>query len=70
VQPSLTLITDEEQMVTPLFQQIANLSKQNRNLRRTRDLLLPKFISGEIDVEKLDIKMPAENGAAVAIATV
>jgi hypothetical protein len=26
------------------------------NLRQTRDLLLPKLISGEIDVENLDIQ--------------
>jgi len=29
---------------------------QNANLRRTRDLLLPKLISGEIDVSGLDIR--------------
>ncbi len=27
----------------------------NRNLRLTRDLLLPKLISGEVDVEGLEI---------------
>lgn len=32
---------------------IRNLIFTNRNLRRTRDLLLPKLISGEIDVEKM-----------------
>ena len=26
------------------------------NLRKTRDLLLPKLISGELDVSELDIK--------------
>ena len=34
---------------------IQNLIFQNRNLRQTRDLLLPKLISGEIDVSELDI---------------
>jgi type I restriction enzyme S subunit len=29
---------------------LSNLIFRNRNLRRTRDLLLPKLISGEIDV--------------------
>ena len=29
-------------------------------LRQTRDLLLPKLISGEVDVSELDIKMPVE----------
>ncbi|MBD2184969.1 restriction endonuclease subunit S [Planktothrix sp. FACHB-1355] len=32
-----------------------NLGRKNLNLRKTRDLLLPKLISGEIDVENLDI---------------
>ena len=31
------------------------LLMKNRNLSRTRDLLLPKLISGELDVENLDI---------------
>ncbi|APR02882.1 type I restriction-modification system, specificity subunit S [Thauera chlorobenzoica] len=30
-----------------------NLQRKNRNLRATRDLLLPKLISGELDVSKL-----------------
>jgi type I restriction enzyme S subunit len=32
---------------------------KNANLRKTRDLLLPKLISGEIDVENLDINAGA-----------
>lgn len=32
-----------------------NLQQKNINLRKTRDLLLPKLISGQIDVENLDI---------------
>lgn len=37
-----------------------NLRIRNKNLRQTRDLLLPKLISGEIDVSELDIKIPQE----------
>ncbi|HNZ59112.1 MAG TPA: restriction endonuclease subunit S [Syntrophorhabdaceae bacterium] len=36
--------------------QIENLQSKIDNLRKTRDLLLPKLISGEIDVENLDIQ--------------
>ncbi|MFB2920222.1 MULTISPECIES: restriction endonuclease subunit S [Aerosakkonema] len=43
------------QHTEPLFLQIKNLTIKNNNLRHTRDLLLPKLISGEIDVENLDI---------------
>ena len=32
-----------------------SLYSKNTNLRRTRDLLLPKLISGEIDLEEIDI---------------
>jgi hypothetical protein len=40
------------------------LHAKNANLRRTRDdLLLPNLISGEVDVEKIKIRMP-ENGGA------
>jgi type I restriction enzyme S subunit len=43
-----------------LFKQELNLQIKNANLRRTRDLLLPKLISGEVDVEKLEINIPME----------
>ena len=40
----------------PLFDLELNLRLKNSNLRRTRDLLLPKLISGELNVEKLQIQ--------------
>jgi len=36
------------------------LKKKNIILRQTRDLLLPKLISGKVDVSELDIKVPEE----------
>jgi type I restriction enzyme S subunit len=47
--------------VEPIMQMVRNLSIKNNNLRQTRDLLLPKLISGEIDVSELDIHTPGEN---------
>ncbi len=41
--------------IEPIFRMIRNLKSRNNNLRQTRDLLLPKLISGELDVSKLDI---------------
>ena len=38
-----------------IFQKIEILKRRTHNLRQTRDLLLPKLISGEIDVSELDI---------------
>lgn len=43
-------------LVGPLGKQIENLLQKNNNLRRTRDLLLPKLISGEVAVDDLDIE--------------
>jgi len=40
-------------VASPIFQEILVLQKKNANLRTTRDLLLPKLISGELDVSNL-----------------
>ncbi len=42
-----------EQAVFPLFSLADTLGLKNTNLRTTRDLLLPKLISGELDVSHL-----------------
>lgn len=42
-------------MCSSLYELRDCLQLKNVNLRSTRDLLLPKLISGELDVEKLDI---------------
>jgi type I restriction enzyme, S subunit len=42
-------------MLENFFRKIDNLNQKNINLRKTRDLLLPRLISGEIDVENLAI---------------
>jgi type I restriction enzyme S subunit len=38
----------------PMAEQIHTLQTKIQNLRRTRDLLLPRLLSGQIDVTKLD----------------
>lgn len=37
-----------------------NIANKNFNLRTTRDLLLPKFISGKVDVSDINITVPVE----------
>lgn len=39
----------------PLFQQQRTLEAENRSLAELRDSLLPKLISGELDVSELDL---------------
>ena len=46
-----------EKICSPIAEQLAALGMKNRVLRQTRDLLLPKLISGELDVSELDIKI-------------
>lgn len=42
-------------MVTPLFEEIKNIVLKNKILKQTRDLLLPRLMSSEIDIDKLEI---------------
>jgi type I restriction enzyme S subunit len=42
-------------IAVPAFEQIQTLGMRNANLRRTRDLLLPRLVSGALDVAGLDI---------------
>lgn len=55
--PPSSLLSCFDQLVQDIVDQIQNMIFRTRNLRRTRDLLLPKLISGEIDAEDLDIDM-------------
>lgn len=54
--PPSTLLCEFHACVTPVFDNVLCLAKKNDNLRATRDLLLPKLISGQLDVEDLDIE--------------
>lgn len=55
LKPSDEVMRKFNDLAEPLFKTIKVLQHKNINLRQTRDLLLPKLISGEIDVENLDI---------------
>lgn len=50
--PTAETVNEFENCVIPIFQELKVLWEKNDNLRRTRDLLLPKLISGEVDVEE------------------
>jgi type I restriction enzyme S subunit len=53
--PEGGVLIEFEKKMNPIFKEIYILSMKNQNLRKTRDLLLPKLISGEIDVSDLDV---------------
>ena len=51
--PDGEVLEQFENTVGSMLDSVVNLNLRNANLRRTRDLLLPKLISGEIDVSNL-----------------
>jgi type I restriction enzyme S subunit len=46
LQPQAELVQRYQQAVSPIADQLLNLQRRNQTLRRTRDLLLPKLLSG------------------------
>ena len=66
--PPCTVIDQFDRYVLPMFTMKKYLTQKNTNLRQTRDLLLPKLISGEVDVEGLDIE--TGEGMSEAIASI
>lgn len=55
--PTKNILDEYKELVKPLFLLIKELSMECINLSTTRDLLLPKLMSGELDVSELDIKI-------------
>ena len=51
----MNLVNDFNDNVTPLFINIGENIKENQKLIQLRDTLLPKLMSGEIDVSNVDI---------------
>jgi type I restriction enzyme S subunit len=51
--PPPPVVEEATKQFEPLHSEIATLSQQVENLRRTRDLLIPRLLSGQIHVEGL-----------------
>ena len=49
VEPRKEIIALFTEKIGPLFTQVNTLQRQIRNLRRTRDLLLPRLLSGQVN---------------------
>jgi type I restriction enzyme S subunit len=64
VRPAEVIVDDFVKTVTPLRVGISGLTQQNESLARIRDLLLPKLVTGAIDVSNLDLDEPLEESAA------
>lgn len=58
--PKLELIEKYASIVNPFLEECSYLRNQNQKLAQARDLLLPRLMSGKIDVSKIDIKAVQE----------
>jgi type I restriction enzyme S subunit len=54
--PPLDVQAEFAALVRPMFDLVKVLSQQTEVLREARDLLLPRLVSGELDVSELDLK--------------
>ena len=55
LKPRENLVRQFSELVDPMLELVRNLQARNANLRQTRDLLLPRLVSGEVDVSDLDV---------------
>jgi type I restriction enzyme S subunit len=53
--PPPTILAQFDNFMRDVVAQMQNLVFRNRNLHQTRDLLLPRLVSGEVDVSELEI---------------
>ena len=53
--PPVEVLNQFDDIIQPLFAEIRNLRSENRRLSSIRDSVLPKLMSGDIDVSEVDI---------------
>lgn len=58
LRPNKSIVLKYHALVNPIFAQMQSILQQTMILRSTRDLLLPRLISGKLSVEQLDIRFP------------
>ena len=50
LQPEKTVLDHFETIVTPIFDGVYQMVQENKNLIQQRDLLLPRLMSGKLEV--------------------
>jgi len=56
--PPPDLLQKLKEVVRPIFTSVSTFAAEIENLTKTRDLLLPRLISGKLSVEDLAIQFP------------
>ncbi len=49
--PDKSVINEFDKIIKPIFEMVSNLDEQNTQLRQIRDRLLPRLISGKLEVK-------------------
>jgi type I restriction enzyme S subunit len=62
--PAQDVLDAHRAAADPIEQEIRNLERQVRTLTSLRDLLLPKLVTGQIDVSSLDLDALVEDSEA------
>ena len=62
--PPQPILGQFNEFMSEIVSQLHNFVFRNQTLRRTRDLLRPRLISGKVDVSVLDIAVPEEDNKA------
>lgn len=57
IEPNIETIEKFGKLVFPMIKNISALVKQNNLLKESRDILLPRLITGVIDVENMDLEV-------------
>jgi type I restriction enzyme S subunit len=60
LKPKTEVLVRFNRLAAPVFDQIRVLTRKNVILRTTRNLLLPKLVSGEIGVEQIESELSAQ----------
>jgi len=58
--PPEDVLRSFQTLAAPIFRMIHVLNLRNELLRKTRDLLLSKLVSGEVSVEQIEAEVPAQ----------
>lgn len=53
--PPMEVLNQFDGIIQPIFAEIRNLREENQRLSTVRDTLLPKLMSGELDVSDIDL---------------
>lgn len=55
VKPERNVLEEFDSIVIPMFEEMRRIARENHKLSELRDSLLPRLMSGELDVSDLDI---------------